>query len=113
MDAFESPRPFVFVTYFLVAAGLLYLGIGIPLLTPGGYKESLFQAVLPSLIFVCPALLITYRIASMLRRYGSPQSKARSLWLTLPISLGVVILGAVLISFLIFRQHWVELFWNR
>ena len=94
------------VLYVLAASILFYFGVAIVSLTPGGYHESWFEAALPLLIFMFPALLITGRIAWLL-------SKARPLWLTVPISIGVVAIGAVLISLAIWRENWVALFWRR
>jgi len=82
-------------------------------LAPGGDPhESLPEAALPLLIFTIPALLITGRIAWLLRRAESAESTARPLWLTVPISIGAVVIGAVLISIAIWREHWVAL-WRR
>jgi hypothetical protein len=113
MEVSEGPRPFQFVVYFFVASVLLYLGIGVYALSPGGYDESRFDQLVPFLFLILPALFLTCRIAWLLRRPGSDQLKGRSLWLTLPLSLGVVLLEAVLISLVIFRQQWGALFWTR
>jgi len=108
----NGPRPFVLAIYFLVASVLLYFGIAIPMLTPGGYRESRFEAAMPYL-FVLPGLLVTFRVAWVLRRPASAESKGRQLWLTLLLSVGGAFLGAVLISVLLWRQYWVRLFWDR
>jgi hypothetical protein len=96
MELSDRPRPLTIGLYFAVASFLLYLGIGISALVPAPPDESRFaQAILP-LLFVLLALLLTFRLAWILRRPGSPQSKRRRLWLTLPISLAGVFLGSVL-----------------
>jgi hypothetical protein len=112
MELNDRPRPLVLGIWFLVASVFLYLGIAMNLLDPGGYHKSRFEIAIPLVIFVSPALLMTFRIAWMLRRPGLSQLKGRSLWLTIPLSLGGVVLGAVLISVALFREHWVELFWH-
>ena len=113
MELPNGPRPFVLAVYFLVASVLLYFGIAIPMLTPGGHHESRFEAAMPYLLFVLPGLLVTFRIAWVLRRPTSAESKGRQLWLTLLLSVGGAFLGAVLISVLLWRQYWVRLFWDR
>lgn len=98
--------------YLLIASVLLYFGIAMELVSPGGYNESWFELVMPLLFFVIPALLLACRSAWMLR-LELPQLKRFGLWLTLPLSLGLVSLGAILISVVIWRGHWVEFFWHR
>jgi hypothetical protein len=106
-------RPFILAIYFLVASVLLYFGIAIPMIAPGGYHESRFELAIPYLTFVLPGLLVTFRIAWVLRRPASVESKGRPLWLTLLFSVGGASLGAVLLSVLIWRHYWVRLFWDR
>jgi len=109
---YERRRPFVFGIYLFFAAFLLYLGIAIGFVSPGGYHENRFEQAVPLLIFVLPALLLTCRIAWMLGRLELPQLKGFGLGLTLPLSLGLVILGAVLISVAVWRGDWIEVFWR-
>jgi len=113
MELPNGPRPYVLAVYFLVASVLLYFGIAIPMLDPGGYHESRFEVAMPYLLFVLPGLLVSFRIAWVLRQPASPESKGRPLWLTMLLSMGGAVVGAVLISVLLFRQHWAQLFWNR
>ena len=113
MELPTGVRPFVLAIYFLVASVLLYFGVAIPMITPGGYNESRFELAIPYVLFVLPGLVVTFRIAWVLRRPASLESKGRPLWLTLLLSVGGASLGAVLLSVLIWRQYWVRLFWDR
>jgi predicted small integral membrane protein len=108
----EGLSPLRVAVYFLVASGLLYVGIAMGTVLPGGYPESRLEKTVPVLFFILPALLLTCRIAWLLRQPASNQSRGRSFRLTLPLSLGVVLLGAILISLAIFRQDWIEIFWG-
>jgi hypothetical protein len=63
-------RPFVLALYFLVASVLLYFGIAIPMIAPGGYHESRFELAIPYLLFVLPGLLVTFR-----NRMGAPSTR--------------------------------------
>ena len=104
-----GPRPLALGAYFVVASFLLYLGIGIGTLVPAPPEESRFAQAMFPLFFVVLALLLTFRIAWILRRPESLQSKGRRLWLTLPLSLAGVFLGSVLVSVAMWREHWLEL----
>ncbi len=88
MEVPNGPRPFVLAIYFLVASVLLYFGIAIPMLTPGGNHESPFEAAMPYSLFALPGLLVTLRIAWVLRRPASAESKGLQLWLTLLLGMG-------------------------
>lgn len=112
MELPEGLSPLRVAVYFLVAPVLLYVGIVMGTVLPGGYHESRFEKTVPLLFFILPALLLTCRIAWLLRQPASNQSRGCGLRLTLPLSLGVVLLGAVLISLVIFREDWIEIFWG-
>jgi predicted small integral membrane protein len=112
MELPEGLSPLRVAMYFLVASVLLYSGIAMGTVLPGGYHESQFEKTVPLLFFILPALLLTCRIAWLLRQPASNQSRGCSFRLTLPLSLGVVLLGAALISLVIFRQDWIEIFWG-
>lgn len=109
----RGPHPVSLMVYFLTASLLLYLGIGIGLLSPTTPDESRLARLTPPLFFISVAALLVLRTAWILRRPESPQSRGRGLKLTIPLSLAVVIVGCLLISLAIFREHWVELFWER
>ena len=89
----------IIAIHVLAASILFYFALAIDSL--GEHVESWFEAALGWLILMCPALLITGRIAWLLRRPESAQSKV-TLWLTLPISIGVVAIG----TFLICLAYW-------
>jgi|SRR5579871_111555 len=110
MEVHEGPRPLSLCVYFAIASFLLCLGAAVGFVSPGGYHESLLEKVPPHLVATLPALLLTLRIAWILRRPKSPQRKARGLLVTIPLSLVGVVLGAVLISILIFRENWTRVF---
>ena len=74
MEATKKPRPIVIFLHVMAASVLFYLGVAMMLMSPGGDPhESLLEAALPLLIFTIPALLITARIAWLLRRPASAQ----------------------------------------
>src|SRR5690242_5270633 len=98
-DATNKPKPYVVVTFFVVASLLFYFGLAL-WFVPTGYISTIFELLLP-LIFILPALLIGCRLAWILR------SERRSLWLTLPICLGGVSLGALLIFFARFHAYFL------
>ena len=52
MELPNGVRPFILAIYFLVASVLLYFGIAIPMIAPGGYHESRFELAIPYLTFV-------------------------------------------------------------
>jgi len=110
MELREGPYLPSLCIYFLIASFLLYLGVGVGSLLPAAPDESLLERVFPQLFSTLPALFLTFRIAWILRRSESPQSKGRGLLVTIPPSLGIVVVGSILISIAIFREHWVELF---
>jgi hypothetical protein len=113
MELPESSRPLSLLIYFPTASFLLYIGLAICFVSPGGYHESALTQISRLALFIVPALLLTFRIAWIMRRPESPQLKGRGLRLTVPASLGIVVLGSILISLAIFREHWIEVFWNR
>jgi len=113
MESHEGPRPLSLLIYFPAASVLLYIGIAICFVSPDGYHESALPQIGSLALFIVPALLLTFRIAWIMRRPESPQSKGRGLRLTIPVSLGIVVLGSVLISVVLFREHWIEVFWSR
>ena len=113
MESHESPHPLSLFVYFSIASFLLYIGVAICFVSPGGYHESVLAQISRLALFIVPALLLTFRIAWIMRRPESPQSKGRGLRLTIPMSLGIVVLGSILISVVIFRGHWIEIFWSR
>jgi hypothetical protein len=106
----EGPHPLSICAYFAIASFLLYLGVAVCFVSPGGYRAPLFEKALPVLVTTLPALLLTFRIAWILRRPESDARKARGLLVTIPLSLAGVMLGALLISVLIFRGSWSRVF---
>lgn len=113
MESHEGPYPLSLLIYFPTASFLLYIGIAICFVPPGGYHESALAQISRLALFILPALLLTFRIAWIMRRPESPQSKGRGLRLTIPVSIGIVVLGSILISIALFREHWVEIFSSR
>jgi membrane protease YdiL (CAAX protease family) len=106
-----SESPVRLIPSFCVASLLFYLACAISFLVPGGGpKESLLEQAARPVLFLIPALLITFRIAWLLRRPHSPEQKGRGLKITLPLSLLAVMLGALLISVILFGRHWGQLF---
>ncbi len=90
--------------FFYIAFASCFLGEG------GGPKESLLeQAVLP-VLFLVPALLLTFRIAKRLCRPDSLERRGRGLRITLPLSLLAVMLGALLITLILFGKYWGQFF---
>jgi len=71
---------------------------------PDPRKGALYNLT-PPLLFITPALLVTFRIACLLRRPRSDHSKGRPLWFTLPLSLGAVFLTAVVVFVVILWAH--------
>ncbi len=63
MESQEGPSAISLFVYFSIASCLLYLGAVVGFVSPGGYRESLFERLLPLLIATLPALLLTLRIA--------------------------------------------------
>ena len=87
------------VVYYIVAALLFWVGIAMGL-GDGGYHPSRAELAISisiRLLFILAALLLTFRIAWLFRVPQSDQSKGRSLRLTLPLSLGAVSLGPMLL----------------
>jgi hypothetical protein len=111
MELPEWLRRFLVGVFFIAASFFLYLGFAIWLLTPGGYHESAVEQLMP-LVFILVSLLLVWGIARMLRKpdSGSVKGQDRSRF---PVILGATLLGAVLISLIIWRQHWVALFLSR
>jgi hypothetical protein len=108
----EGLRRFFLGASFVVASFLLYLGVAMWLLTPGGYHESLLEQAIPALFILFAGILIC-GIAWLLRRAESVEPKLRSRRLTLPLTLGIVLMGSVLISLAVFREHWLQVLWER
>ena len=105
----DGPRLLTVGVYFVIASLLLYIGFAIGNLVPAPPEESrLAQAMFP-LLFLLAALLLTFRIAWILRRPESSASKRRGLWLAVPLSIAGVFLGLVLVSVAVWREHWLEL----
>ncbi|SRR6266576_4250721 len=107
----EGPRRLLLGILFLAASFLLYLGMAIWLFNPAGYHQTPADQATP-LLFIVPALLLVCGIAFMLRRQESDPYKGRDLQLTLPLSLGIVALGALVISVAILRHHWLQFLWR-
>ena len=110
-----EPAPLVsLLPSYCIASLLFYAAFACSFLLPGGGpKESLLErATLPILLLV-PSLLLTFRIARRLRRSESPEKSGRSLSTTLPLSLLAVILGALLISVVLFGKYWGQFFLQR
>jgi len=111
MESVERPHFLSLCVYFSIASFLLYLGVAVGFTSPGGYHESAIEKILPHLVATLPALVLTLRIAWILRRPESAQRKALGLLVTIPLSLVTVLLGALVISVLIFRENWTRVFW--
>ena len=113
MELPDGLRRFLLGIFFIAASFLLYLGIAMWLLTPGGYQQSVVEQLTPP-AFILVSLLLGWGIARMLRRpeSGTVKRQDRSR-LRFPLVLGAMLLGAVLISLMIWRQHWVALFLSR
>lgn len=109
MERHRGPSALVIGLHFILATILLYLGLATYLLTPVARDEGLLSKAAP-LFFVLPTLVVTFRMAWITRRPESPQSKGRSLWLTLPLSCGGVLLAAVLILVIRWHSYWADLF---
>jgi hypothetical protein len=99
-------RFFLVGLLFIAASFLLYAGLAMLLLTPGGYNESALEKAMPlSLILV--ALLMAWGIARMLRQPASPPGEEEDYRVSrFPLVMAGVVLGAVLFSVLIWRHHW-------
>jgi hypothetical protein len=93
MELPDGLRRFLLDIFFIAASFLLYSGLAMLLLTPGGYHESIVEQLLP-LVFILMSLLLGWGIARILRR---PQSS----YFKFPLVLGATFFGAVLISLMI------------
>ena len=96
--------------FFVVASTLLYFGVSIPLITPGGYHETLADRLVPPSLIVLSLVLCGGIVR--LRRGPAPVVSARPKALSFALVVGITFLGAVLISLLIWRQHWLAVFWS-
>ena len=106
MDQYKAPSLLRVAIHLVLAATLLFFGlVSLRLASRDASRDSLYNLAPSLLLFVTPALFFTMRIGWLLRRPSSEHSKARPLWLTLPLSLGVVFLLAVLFVALMFVIH--------
>jgi hypothetical protein len=110
MDIPVNYRRFLIGISFLAASFFLYLGLAFLLLALGhyhlgDYHPTLFEKLFP-VPFVVVSLILCWQIAWLIGRPGSAQTVS----FRFPVVVGIVFVGAVLISLLIWRQHWVDLF---
>jgi hypothetical protein len=106
----DTTRRSLIGIFFVVASILLYFAVAIPLVTPGGYHESLADWLFPPSLIVL-SLVLCWGIVR-LRRGPTPIASARPKALSFARVVGITFLGAVLISLLIWRQHWLAVFWS-
>jgi CHASE2 domain-containing sensor protein len=70
----------------------MYLGIGLYIFPEGGGHDTPYIKLRPLIFFIFPSLLLGCLVAWVV---GSPK---RNLFLTFPLCLGGIIVGAVLIA---------------
>jgi len=90
--------------HFAVATALFVWGIGVTELTYTDPKKGALNALVAPSLFVIPSLIVTTRTAWLLRRPPYDGSKERPLWLTLPLTLAVVLVATAALAY-------VVLFW--
>ena len=111
MELRQSIRLCLVGVFFIAACALLYLGLAIALLTPGGYHPSQADRIFP-LGLIGVSLILCWAILRLLRG-SEPGADTKQNLFSFPLILGITFLGAILVSLLIWRQHWVALFWSR
>jgi hypothetical protein len=88
---------------FLIASVSLYMGIGMYLFLPGGIHYRFLDRIFP-LFFMLLAVLLDFGIARVMHR-----QQQRSFWSTFASILAATVVGAILASVAIVREHWLEL----
>jgi len=109
MELAHTIRRSLIGIFFVFASILLYFGVAIPLITPGGYRESLADWLFPPGLVVL-SLILCGCIVRLLR--GSTPTRPQANAISFAVVVGIAFLGAVLISLLIWRQHWLAIFWS-
>jgi hypothetical protein len=90
-------------TCFAIASVSLFLGVGMYLFLPGGVHYGLFDRIFP-FSFLLLAVIIDIGIA----RVMYPQ-RQRSFLSLFGVVLAATVVGAIIVSMVIVREHWVEL----
>ncbi len=102
MRTHEWVRRLVLGLHCLVATSLLFLSLAMGTLT---YAFHPLQIAEPYLLLIL-SILVIFRIAWITRRPASSESRGRSLWVTLPLSFGGVLITALFFLLIIYRRYW-------
>ena len=103
LELHKGLRVILLLACFVFASVALFMGAAYNFVVPGGRPYDISDFMMP-FSAVLASFLLSLGMAKMVH-----QPARRGLWPTVVVIFGAVMLGAVVASIAVWRQHWFEL----